>query len=64
MGVDDFFNPHGGSTTDFFSLSQPTITELSAQMAQLLHMQNLTPNPILNQDPILTTSTPTLTRLR
>ncbi|KAI5312067.1 hypothetical protein L3X38_041240 [Prunus dulcis] len=29
MGV-DFFNPHGGSTTDSFSHSQPTIVELSA----------------------------------
>ncbi|CAL8139859.1 unnamed protein product [Prunus armeniaca] len=55
MGVDDFFNPHGGSTTNS-SPSQPTIVELSAQMAQLLHMQTLAPNLILNQDPILMTS--------
>ncbi|CAL9023431.1 unnamed protein product, partial [Prunus brigantina] len=61
MGVDDFFIPHGGSTTDSFSLSQPTIAELSAQMAQLLQMQTLAPNLILNQDPLLTTPTPTPT---
>ncbi|CAL2271851.1 unnamed protein product [Prunus armeniaca] len=58
MGVVDFFNPHGGSTTDSFSPSQPTIAELSAQMAQLLQMQTLAPNLILNQDPILMTSNP------
>ncbi|BBG93796.1 NB-ARC domain-containing disease resistance protein [Prunus dulcis] len=57
MGVDDFFNPHGGSTTDSFSHSPPTIVELSAQMAPLLQMQTLTPNPIQNQDPLLTTPT-------
>ena len=61
MGVDDFFNPHGGSTTDSFSHSLPTIVELSAQMAPLLQMQTLTPNPIQNQDPLLTTLTSTLT---
>ncbi|CAL8168114.1 unnamed protein product [Prunus armeniaca] len=74
MGVDGFFNPHGDSTTDSFSPSQPTIAELSAQMAQLLQTQTLapnlilnqdpilmTPNPIWNQDPILTTPTPTST---
>ncbi|CAL8169232.1 unnamed protein product [Prunus armeniaca] len=60
MEVDDFFNPHGGSTTNSFSHSQPTITELSAQMAQLLHMQTLAPNLILNQDPILMTPKPDL----
>ncbi|CAL8157614.1 unnamed protein product [Prunus armeniaca] len=73
MRVNDFFNPYGGSTTDSFSHSQPTIAELSAQMAKLLHMHTLTPNlilnqdpllitlnPIRNQDPILTTPTPTL----
>ncbi|CAL2259700.1 unnamed protein product [Prunus armeniaca] len=58
MGVDDFFNPHGGSTTDSFSHSQPTIVELSTQMAQLLQMQTLAPNLILNQDPILMTPNP------
>ncbi|CAL2271983.1 unnamed protein product [Prunus armeniaca] len=58
MEVDDFFNPHEGSTTNSFSHSQPTITELSAQMAQLLHMQTLAPNLILNQDPILMTPKP------
>lgn len=58
MGVDDFFNPHGCSTTDSFSSSQPTIAELSAQMAQLLQMQTLAPKLILNQDPILMTPNP------
>ncbi|CAL2234621.1 unnamed protein product [Prunus armeniaca] len=43
MGVDDFFNPHGGSTTDSFSHSRPTIAELNAQMAQLLQMQTFGP---------------------
>ncbi|KAI5348917.1 hypothetical protein L3X38_001804 [Prunus dulcis] len=61
MGVDDFFNPHGGSTTDSFSHSQPTIVELSAQMAPPLQMQTFTPNPIQNQNPLLTTPTPTPT---
>ena len=61
MGVDDFFILHGGRTTDSFSLSQPTIAELSAQMALLLQMQTLAPNLILNQDPLLTTSTSTST---
>ncbi|CAL9016053.1 unnamed protein product, partial [Prunus brigantina] len=61
MGVDDFFILHGGRTTDSFSLSQPTIAELSAQMAPLLQMQTLAPNLILNQDPLLTTPTPTMT---
>ncbi|CAL9028855.1 unnamed protein product [Prunus brigantina] len=61
MGVDDFFILHGGRTTDSFSLSQPTIAELSAQMAPLLQMQTLAPNLILNQDPLLTTPTPTPT---
>ncbi|CAL9024712.1 unnamed protein product [Prunus brigantina] len=54
MGVDDLFNPHGGSTTDS-SHFQPTIAKLSAQVAQLLHMQTLALNLILNQDPILMT---------
>ena len=61
MGVDDFFNPHGGSTTDSFSHSPPTIVELSAPMAPLLQMQTLTPNPIQNQDPLLMNPTPTPT---
>ena len=61
MGVDDFFNPHGGSTTDSFSHSPPTIVELSALMAPLLQMQTLTPNPIQNQDSLLKTPTPTPT---
>ncbi|CAL8114281.1 unnamed protein product [Prunus armeniaca] len=59
MGVDDFFIPHGCSTTDSLSPSQPTIAELSAQMTQLLQMQTLAPNLIPNQDPFL--MTPTLT---
>ncbi|KAI5346802.1 hypothetical protein L3X38_014681 [Prunus dulcis] len=58
MGLMTFFNPHGGSTTDSFSHSPPTIVELSAQMAPLLQMQTLTSNPIQNQDPLLTTPTP------
>ncbi|KAI5320205.1 hypothetical protein L3X38_039913 [Prunus dulcis] len=61
MRVDDFFNPHRDSTTDSFSHSPPTIVELSAQMAPLLQMQTLTPNPIQNQYPLLTTPTPTMT---
>ncbi|CAL2267118.1 unnamed protein product [Prunus armeniaca] len=61
MGEDDSYNPHGGSTTASSSPSQPTIAELSAQVAQLMKMQTQTLNPILNQD--LTKTTPNLNQM-
>ena len=61
MGEDDSPNPHGGSTTASSFPSQPTIAELSAQVAQLMKMQTQTSNPILNQDPNQTTPNSTQT---
>ncbi|KAI5342547.1 hypothetical protein L3X38_010422 [Prunus dulcis] len=61
MGEDDSSNPHGGSTTASSSPSQPTIAELSAQVAQLIQMQTQTSKLILNQDPTKTTPTSTQT---
>ncbi|XP_020421225.1 uncharacterized protein LOC109949576 [Prunus persica] len=61
MGEDDSSNPHGGSTTASSFPSQPTIAELSAQVAQLMQMQTQTSKLILNQDPTKTTPTSTQT---
>ncbi|KAI5320292.1 hypothetical protein L3X38_040000 [Prunus dulcis] len=61
MGEDDSSNPHGGSTTASSSPSQPTIAELSAQVAQLIQMQTQTSKLILNQDPTKMTPTSTQT---
>ncbi|KAI5318724.1 hypothetical protein L3X38_038432 [Prunus dulcis] len=61
MGEDGSSNPHGGSTTASFSPSQPTIAELSAQVAQLMQMHIQTSKLILNQDPTKTTPTSTQT---
>ncbi|KAI5329049.1 hypothetical protein L3X38_028446 [Prunus dulcis] len=63
MGEDDSSNPHGCSTTAFSSHSQPTIAELSAQVAQLMQMQTHTSKLILNQDPTKTTPTSNQTTL-
>ncbi|KAI5338814.1 hypothetical protein L3X38_018086 [Prunus dulcis] len=63
MGEDDSSDHHGDSTIASFSPSQPTIAELSAQVAQLMKMQTQPSNSILSQDPTKTTpnSTQTMT---
>ncbi|KAI5318281.1 hypothetical protein L3X38_037989 [Prunus dulcis] len=62
MGEDDSSNPSGGSTTASSSPSQPTIAELSAQVAQLMQIQTQTSKLILNRDPTKTTPTSTQTK--
>ncbi|KAL6289551.1 hypothetical protein ACE6H2_007061 [Prunus campanulata] len=46
MGVDDFFNPHGGSTTDSFSHSQPTIAfDPEPDLESRSYFDDLDPDP-------------------